>query len=634
MDNGLLSGSKEKIAVLVGGVILVWLVYCFVPVWFCDEGDYDEKNSVVVDRRGEIFYTFPKENFTYQQSIGLAEVPELFQKLLIWKEDRNFYENYGVELKTKFKIAGFYFLTRQIERGGSTITEQWIKNKFFSGKKRTIVQKLREMTLAPFLTFATKERILEEYINHIYFGNLAYGIEAAANFYFKKRTDELNPTEQVFLISLISKPARLYEDDFNFTDEKHFYLDIALEKGWIDELAYREYRDYKIKLNFPKTRRTENIYFVEELLKEIPEGTRPEKGGLRIISTLDKTLQNSAWEKIEGMLYELREENANDVGVLVVNGKTGEVLAMIGGSDPEDERKGRINTTIQRRQIASTVKPFLFFNAFLEGVKPSQIILDKEKSFAVGGGESYTVKNYNGLEYGPVSVEQVLANSLNIGAVKILHFLGLDSFWEFQQQLGWDLAYDAEHYGLSMAIGTQEESLIKLTQGYSLFINQGLETVEPVFIKKIERVDTGEVLWENSTKRHLIRMDTEENQRVASEEVVRILSNEDLRQKSFHFNSILNDGRYLAYKTGTSFDFHDNWAIGFDEEYIVAAWVGNLDNEKMNVLSGIEGSGPILKEIIAIMDLRQERKGHKMPIDVSEGNFLFEEDREEYEEID
>jgi membrane carboxypeptidase/penicillin-binding protein PbpC len=623
--------TRKRIIAFLGITVFLWLLWVFLPILTYDKTEYYTNNSVITDRHNQIFYTFPKPHYTYQQNISLEEVPELFLKLLVWKEDQTFYENHGIALWTKIKLLGEFIITGEYRRGGSTITEQWIKNKYFLGKKRNGLQKLREMNAAFVLGMLTpKEQILEEYMNHIYFGNLAYGIEAAASFHFQKLASELNPTEQILLLSLISNPARLYNDNFGFTEQKRFYLDLALKKAWLPELAYREYSQYRINLNFPETRRTENIFFIEELLKQIPSEFQLEQGGFLIKATLDKQLQTEIWEEVQDILPDLQTKNAHDIGVVLLNGKTGEVHALIGSSDPNNKKTGQINTAMQPRPIASTIKPFLFFTGLLFGIRPENIILDVEQNYPIENGEMYRVKNYNGLEYGLVTVEQSLANSLNIGSVKLLHHIRIETFWELCEQIGFTFLKDTNFYGLSLAIGTSEHTLLDLVSYYSLFQNEGNKVVSPQFLQSIVEDSSGEVLFTQTRNIKDVDLGNLEKQKWAAQEIVRILSDENLRQKSFGFNSLFNDGRNIAYKTGTSSDFHDNWAIGFDDMFVIGAWVGNLSNEKMDILSGVQGSGPILKRMVQLKDMRGGRPKPFSELNTCRENFLISEDIDVY----
>ncbi len=604
----------------------IWTVY---PVIFFNEDQsYQSENSIVTDRNGNVFFTFPKPQYTYQKNANLNEIPQLLKSLIVWKEDRHFNTNYGIEFITKLKLFGEFILTGNISRGGSTITEQWLKNKYFLDQKRTFLQKLRELFLAGYFSITIpKETILEEYLNHIYFGNLAYGVEIASNFYFQKSVSELNPIEQIFLVSLISNPSVLYNENWNFTEKKQFYLQLAHEKKWISDIEFEEFLTYKIKLDPPRTRRTDKVFFVELLQREIPASFSPKKGGLIFESSLDINIQADVNKFMQETRYILRDKKARDLGVVLMNGKTGEILSLIGSSNPENKFFGHINTVLQKRQIASTIKPFLFYFSFLQGVSPDHVILDAEKSYPVKGDEGmYRVRNFNGYEYGLVSVAETLANSLNIGSVKLLNHVGVKNFWSFCKQIGFDFEEDSEFYGLSLALGTPNNSLLNLVSNYSLFLNQGRAKVEPQFLKKIIDTKTKRVLYKAPKKIKALDFGDPEKQKEVSAQIVGILSDENLRQRSFGFNSIFNDGKGISYKTGTSADFHDNLAIGFDKKLIVGIWAGNLDNEKMDVLSGIEGSGPLLKEIIKSLDMEKEAASQISPIKKSKENFLIEED--------
>jgi len=610
----------------------LFFAYAFFPIFFySQENIYQNENSLVTDQNGEIFFTFPKKIYTYQKNAKFSQVPDLFKNLIIWKEDRNFYKNYGVEIWTKFKIAVNAFFTWYVRRGGSTITEQWIKNKYFVGANRNILQKLREMTVAASMTFFySKEKIFEDYLNHIYFGNLVYGVETAANFYFKKSIEHLNPVEQIFLISLISDPSVLYDKDFNFTEKKYFYLDIAQKNNWISDLEYEEFYNFKINIENYKRKKTNNIFLLDMIAKELPKNIDPSRGGYIFQTTIDKNWQ----KKIEDLTLEkikfLKEKNVHDVGVVVMDGKNGNILSLIGSADPENKKFGYINTVLQKRPIASTIKPFLFFLAFMEGYQPQNVVLDKEKIFPLKNNKVYRVRNFNGHEFGLVTLEKVLANSFNIGCVKLVEKISVEKFWKFLKNIGFDFEKNSDFYGLSIALGTTANSLLNLVENYSVFLNQGEIKIKSKILNKIIDQKIQKTIFENKKNHTNLNFYDKQKRNFAAAEVIRILSDENLRQRSFGFNSIFNNGKYVAYKTGTSTDFHDNFAIGFDQNLIVGVWVGNLNNEKMEVLSGIEGSGPILHEIADFLDMKKNIPKPFHALEISEKNFAFPEDFLEY----
>lgn len=588
--------KKTQLTLMFVGVSF-WI---FAPLFFIDLRPYHQDNSIITDKNYQIIYTFPKEIYTYQKNIPLTEAPELFQKLLIYKEDRNFYQNHGVEVFTKIKILGNFILHGHLQRGGSTITEQWIKNKYFPKKSRNILQKIREFFLAISLTKTTsKNQILEEYINHIYFGNQAYGIAQASEFYFKKIPKDLTPNEQIFLLSLISNPSRFYDQDFDFTHLRKHWLKVAQEKNWLTDLEYREFSGKKLQIKFPQIQKSHNFFFLQSVKDQISQNLKPEKGGIIISSTLDAQKQKKIYQEIQPILAEIKTQGAYDHSIIVMDAKTGNVIVNLSQSQTLKNQ----NPTTTLRPIASTIKPFLFTYFFSKNpqINPQQKILDKETSIPLPNGEIYRVKNFNGKEYGEVSISEVLANSLNIGAVQILEKVGTQNFYNFLQKIGFELQNSPDFYGLSLALGTNRLSPLKLTEKYTLFYHQGRNIAQARFIEKIH-VNNHLYFSHKKTLTSPLDKGNLGDFQKALKTTYQILKDEDLRQKSFGFRSILNDGKNFAYKTGTSPNFYDNWAIAMNDQYIITIWVGNLNKQKMEVLSGISGSGPILKKVLEIID--------------------------------
>jgi len=622
---------KTRIVWITTFVVLLLALWLILPIVMLDQREYNSRNTIVQDRNGEVLFRFPKERYTYFDPVPLAQVPELFKNLLIWKEDRSFHSNFGVALPSKAKLLTKSLITMSYSRGGSTITEQWIKNKYFHSSSRNIFQKVREMILAPVFTMTnTKDDILEEYINHIYFGELAYGIEAATNIFFDKKTHELNPTEQIFLLSLISNPSVIEDENYDFTKLKKLYLDHALQNGWVTELEYEEYSQYKIHIDVSETSRTVNTAFLEMLRDELSMHNALDAGGSIVTATLDKDIQEKVYDAALRHFVRINDQNVQDMGIVILDAKSGDIISLIGTSRPRDEKKGSINTTIQRRQIASTIKPFLFLYAIANGMKPENIILDAEKTFPIEGEKVYRVRNYNGLEYGAVTLAQSLANSLNVPAIKLTEHYSHEKLYEFFTNLGFNFDHDADFYGLSIGIGTPEISLLRLVSLYTIFPHLGEQRMIPRTFIEIQNGKSNRT-YSHPIQKQELNLDT--NQKHATKTITNILSDENVRQLSFRFNSIFNDGSYTAYKTGTSADFHDNWAIGYNDDYVVGVWIGNLSGEKMNILSGVEGSGPILTEIVSLLGMEREQLAPLKPLERCEESFVFEEDVIEYKEI-
>lgn len=559
------------------------------------------QSTKIYDRTGK---TMLYEIFTQQRRtmIPLSEIPRdlIFATIVI--EDKDFYRHPGFDLRGIIRalIVDILNLGKKVQ-GGSTITQQFIKNALLT-PKRTYARKIRELILAYQIEKNfSKEQILQMYFNEIPYGSNAYGVEAASQIYFGKSTRDLTLDESALLAALPKAPT--YYSPFGphrdeLISRRNYILDLMVEEGYITQ----ERADSAKKIDTLKKiiARRENIIaphfvmYVKDLLAEKYGLRMVEQGGLKVITTLDLEKQQIAEEEITAQAEKnWKNFGASNAALIAIDVKTGQILAMVGSKDFFDEKiDGQVNVTIRPRQPGSSFKPIVYATAFERGYTPETILFDVETNFGPAGpqGKDYIPKNYDEKERGPVTMRQALAGSLNIPGVKTLYLAGLNNVLKTAQKMGYTTLTDPSRYGLSLVLGGGEVKLLEHTAAFSIFAREG-KKIPIVAILKVE-----------DSKGNVLEEWKEENiypEEVISTQVSRqinsILSDNEARSFIFGANSALYLGeRPAAAKTGTTNDWRDGWTIGYTPQLACGVWVGNNDNTRMKKKAdGVIVAGPI-----------------------------------------
>ncbi|MFN7209509.1 MAG: penicillin-binding protein 1C [Aggregatilineales bacterium] len=558
------------------------------------------------DRHGRLLYEVIDPQGGRNRLVPLEEIPEALVQATIATEDRYFYQSIGIDLGGIVRALWINLRGGEVRAGGSTITQQVVRNLLFDPQQRaerTLRRKLREMILALQLTARySKSEILALYLNQTYYGNLAYGIQSAAEVYFNKDVSQLTLAEAALLAGLPQAPA-LHDPLRNPQAAKarqRVVLDLMVEAGYLTperaDAAYAEPLQYgsgKFTINAP--------HFVQEVWRQLERDfpTRLYQGGLRVTTTLDLDWQRAAEESARRHLALLNTDSsekpssrAAGAAVVALDPQTGQVLVMLGSVDFFNaEIDGAINMAVVPRQPGSTLKPFVYALAFdpnrLEAWTPATMVLDVTTPFVTKRGESYTPHNYGLVEHGPVSVREALASSYNIPAVIALEEVGVGALIRLLEQLGITTLTDPERYDLSIALGGGDVRLTELTAAYGALANGG-RPVPMSLVLRVEAAD-GEILYEWTPPPPA---DPIIDERVAWL-ITDILSDPEARIPSFGVRSPLSIGRPAAVKTGTTTDFRDNWTVGYTPQVVAGVWVGNPNNEPMLNVSGVSGAGPI-----------------------------------------
>ncbi len=578
----------------------------------------------IVDRHGRVLYEIIDKNRGRHTPVPLESIPEDLIQATIATEDRSFYTNPGIDFKGILRALIINLRGNETIAGGSTITQQVVRNLLLSENEqfeRTIRRKLREGWLSWQLTNNfSKDEILELYLNQMYYGGLAYGVEAAAQTYFGKSASELDLAESALIAGIPQGPA-IYNplvDPQVAINRQHIVLGMMYNYGAITT------EEYNLALRQPLVFTSspfpiEAPHFVMMVIAEtdqmLPQLIYDHMKAITIQTTLDLDLQNLAEGVIIKHLTALRDtkpnlstggtdqghsvpggHNVNNAALVALNSTSGEILTMVGSPDYFDiENEGAINMAVSPRQPGSALKPLIYAAAFNPSrnnpFTPATMILDVQTSFTTHKGNAYSPANYDNLEHGLVSARQALASSLNIPAVKILDYIGLSDLFDIVSKLGVSSFGNPDDYDLSLALGGGEITLLDLTTAYSVFANQGIKVL-PYSIQNISTLD-GQIIYRHEDQVHAQVID----ERVAWL-ISDILNDNDARSIGFGTNSALNIDRPAAVKTGTTTNYHDNWTIGYTPDIIVGVWVGNASHEPMRSVTGLSGAGPIWHQFI------------------------------------
>ena len=588
----------------------------------------------ILDRNGIVLYKIYKdENRTL---ISLSTLPKHVTEAFLSAEDKDFYTHKGFSLPGLLRALYRNTFDDRLE-GGSTITQQLIKNTILTPEK-TLVRKIKEIILAVKAErLFSKDKIFEMYLNQVGFGGPAYGIQEAARQYFDTDAKDLDLAQAAYLAGLTRAPSKYspYGDQPSLAlSRQQWVLRQMAKDGFISTAELSEALNKKLDFQSAKIeiKAPHFVMLVKSLLVDQLGENEVTQGGLKVYTTLDSKLQTQVQNIVTSEIEKLKSLNVGNGSALVTNPKTGEVLAMVGSIDYFNlKQNGQVNLTMALRQPGSSIKPLNYALFFENGNGPGTIVDDKPITVHLSGQDSWTPKNYDGKFHGTITLRQALASSYNIPSVLLLAQNGPANFARFAQSLGITSWNDASRYGLSMALGSLEVRMVDMATAYSAFANQGIRTPLNTIIK-VER-SNGKILRlsgcpsYNKSVAESPTANAEDHScnpkksisSVTAYLISDILSDDIARSPAFGTNSVLNiKSAKVAVKTGTSNNLKDNWAIGYSQNFLVATWVGNNDSTPMSqIASGITGASPIWAKIFyQILATNQEPRNLIQPEDL------------------
>ena len=560
----------------------------------------------ILDRHGEVlFRVYEDENRTL---VPLSDISPYLVQATIAIEDKDFYQHHGFSTEGIFRALVANVQDENIQQGGSTITQQLVKNRLLTPEK-TVRRKLRELLLAIVAEGVySKEEILEMYLNQVAYGGSTYGVEEAAWRYFHKSAKDLNLAEAALLAGLPQAPS-IYSP-FSSNPELAFsrqeeVLRRMYEDGYITQQQWLEasstelvFAQDRIDIQAPHF-----VMYIKRLLAEKYGEAMVQTGGLEVWTTLDLSLQQETEVIVQNEVQRLAPLNVGNGAALVTDPKTGEILAMVGSKDYFDfANDGQVNVVLRPRQPGSSIKALTYGIALDNGKTPASIIDDSPVVYEVVGQPPYAPKNYDGRFHGKVTLREALASSYNVPAVKTLAELGVSTMLDKAEAAGITTWQDRSRFGLSLTLGGGEVTMLELSQLYGIFANSGaLVELNPLLEVRNQR---GEVLYRNTCATG--EENCYESQVFTPQTaflITDILSDNTARTPAFGPRSVLHiPDQQVAVKTGTTNDLRDNWTIGYTTDRLVAVWVGNNNNSPMSyVASGITGASPIWNKTMRLL---------------------------------
>ncbi|MGF1472064.1 MAG: transglycosylase domain-containing protein [Rubrobacteraceae bacterium] len=527
------------------------------------------ETSVVYDNEGNVVDELYGTQNRYV--VSLKDIDSTLEDAVIAIEDHRFYEHRGLDFEAIGRAAVENVKNLSIQEGGSTITQQLIKNTYIAQEERAIPSFQRKFTEASLAWQYEEERskkeILEQYLNTVYFGANAYGAEAAAKTYYNKSADELTLAESAMLAGIINLPGAYdpFNDPESATARRNVVLDRMLESGYIDEKAYDRAVAQDLNLNRGRVEHeNDNEYFLDAVRKELAKEYGDEmiyEGGLKIYTTLDPQLQEQASKSVEEILYDPNDPSS---ALVSVEPSTGAVKSMVGGTDFEQVK---FNLATQgKRQSGSTFKPFVLAEAIHQGISPESRYVSQPLSIPMPADSLepyYEVVNYEDEYRGPITVEKATKESDNAVYIQLAQDLGIENVVEMAKKLGVESEVDAN---LPTAIGGLREGVtpLEMASAYSTFANQGVH-MEPFLVEKVVREAKGE---EETLMDHKLKGE----RAISRDEAAAV--NEVMSEVGNFYGMEEDLGRPVATKTGTSEEYSDAWFLGYVPQLTTSVWVG------------------------------------------------------------
>jgi penicillin-binding protein 1C len=554
--------------------------------------DQKEIRKVQVrDRRGIPLSVTYQNNWNYNDYLPLHEIPQLVQTAFVIAEDRRFYRHSGVDWFGRFNAVRQNISAWRAVRGASTITEQVVR--LLHPRPRTVWSRWLEGFEAWEVErrFA-KDAILECYLNQVPYSGQRRGVVQAARYYFDRDLDTLNNAEMLALAVLVRAPGRmdLHRGDEQIRRPLAVLASQMEETGVLPRAGSSEIltEELAVRKAAMEARASHFVRYVQGL--DIP--ARLLVNG-RLLTTLDSSLQDTIRKILDRRLQELRNRGVRNGAVLVVDSQSREILAWVNaGSDDPERNAGDIDAVLSPRQPGSAMKPFLYALALEKGWTPATLIDDSPLAIPVGAG-LHDYRNYSHQNYGPLRLRDCLGNSLNIPAVKTIQYTGVNELLKRMKELGCkSLFRTASYYGEGLALGNGELTLLELVQAYAALAREG------------EFRPLTAVLGDNSGEGEKRRVFSAET----SSLIANILSDPEARRLEFGSGNLLNFPSQTAVKTGTSTDYRDAWAMGFNHRYTVGVWMGNLDARPMQGVTGSIGPALVLRSVFAELGRFEESR--------------------------
>ena len=587
---------------LSGGIVLAGAFLLWVSTFRLPDLDTFEQRKVlqstkIYDKTGDVLLYDVHENIK-RTIIPPDEMSRHIKNATVAIEDSEFYEHHGVKPTAFLRAVLVNIASFEFSQGGSTITQQVIKNSFLTTEK-TISRKLKEWVLAYKLeNVLDKEEILALYLNESPYGGNIYGVEEASQAFFSKNAEEVTLAEAAYLAALPQAPT-FYSPYGKNREKLDARKDLVLRRMVENNFITEEEREIASKEPVEFNPREERgikaphfVIFVREYLIEKYGEDAVSENGYKVITTLDYNLQKLAEDIVEKYaLANEKNNNAENAALTAIDPKTGQILVMVGSRNYFDkEIDGNFNVALAHRQPGSTFKPFAYAAAFEKGYLPQSVVFDVPTEFSTACSPSgvphssssgddasticYSPENYDSKFRGPISLRNALAQSVNVPSVKTLYLAGMQNTIDLAKNMGINSLEDYRRYGLTLVLGGGEVSLLDLTSAYGTFAAKGVRNQYTGILRIEDRA--GNVVEEYKNESHEVLAAN------TALMISDILSDNIARTPLYGPNSALHFPGYdVAVKTGTTNDYKDVWTVGYTPNIAVGAWAGNNDNTPM-----------------------------------------------------
>ncbi len=586
------------------GFVAIGSIFAWIAKDLPNPGEVNKRviveSTKIYDRTGNhlLYEVHGEEKRTV---IPFSDMPDVIKYATISLEDQDFYSHHGIKLTSIARSILKDIITLDKAQGGSTITQQFVKNTLLTNEK-TMSRKVKEVILSIEMeTMFSKDEILAMYLNEIPYGSNAYGIEAASQTFFGKPARELSLDEAALIAALPQatayySPYGLHQDALSA--RKNFALRSMARLGYItEEQSNQAIETPTLDKVLPQKdiiAAPHFVMYIKDYLQQKYGDQAVEQGGLKVITTLDWEKQQIAEQAVRSGAENNKKWGASNAALVAIDPKTGQILSMVGSKDYFDASiDGNVNVAIRDRQPGSSFKPYVYLTAFTKGYLPETILYDVETQFETAEGKSYQPNNYDGKFHGPISMMKALGGSLNVPAVKTLYLVGVNDAVKLAKSLGISGLNDPARVGLSLVLGGGEVKLLDHVGAYGTLATGGV---------KHERVSVLRIEDSNGTM--LEEFKGSAGERVVEEIYVAmldsVLSNNENRAWVFGENSPLRlDGRPLVAKTGTTNEFRDGWTVGYTPSLAVGVWAGNNDNSPLvEGADGVNVAAPIFREFL------------------------------------
>jgi 1A family penicillin-binding protein len=583
-------GILLTLGLIATGLLLLWAATLEVPDLTGVQDRVVAQSTKIYDRTGQILLYDLSQDVTRTQ-VPISDISPFIQEATIALEDKNFYQHHGIEPLSILRSILANITSLSFAQGGSTITQQVIKNSLLTQAK-TPARKIKEWVLALKIErVLTKQQILEIYLNESPYGGSLYGVEEASKAFFGKSAHDLTLAESAYLASLPQAPT-YFSPSGNHRAEldkrKNLTLDLMLEQHYITQEQHDQAKNEVVTFSPPRetsVKAPHFVFYVRELLEAKYGASALQSGGYRVITSLDYPLQVKGEEIAKKYaLDNATKYHATNASIVAIDPTNGDILTMVGSRDYFDKDiQGNYNIALANRQPGSSFKPFVYAAAFNEGYTPDTVVFDLRTQFSTNCDASditntdapcYSPQNYDNKFRGPVTLRDALAQSLNIPAVKVLYLTGINNALQLAKAMGVTSLTNADQYGLTLVLGGGEVRLLDMVSAYGGFATNGYH-VEPNAILRVEDASGNILEQAQPVSTHVLSEDT-------ASQINDVLSDNDARTPSFGADSVLYfPNQDVAVKTGTTNDYRDAWVIGYTPNIVAGAWAGNNDNTPM-----------------------------------------------------